>query len=359
MDSTTIAFVIWGIALLYVAVHFLRSVRMVPNRSSYIAERLGKYHATLGPGFHVLLPFIDKVAYVLDLKEETIEVPPQEAFTKDNVKVEVDGVLYLSVMNPVNAAYGITNYRFAASQLAQTTTRSVIGTLELDRTFEERDLINTRVLEALGEVQEAWGIQVHRYEVKGIVPPPSVRDAMERQMSAERERRARIAKSEGDKASRINESEGTKMESINRSEGEMKRRINEAEGKAAEILSIARATAESIEKMGASLVAEGGTEAVHMRLSQLYIQQLASLGQKSTELVLPADLTDVQALLSRLDHYIDGADQSLSPAAAPTPPATRKTLPPTSVMRAPVAPAEAAETLREMVPVARPKPDPV
>lgn len=349
MDSTTIAFVIWGLALLYVAVQFLKSVRMVPTRSAYIVERLGKYHSTLGPGFHVLLPFIDKVAYTLDLKEETMEVPPQEAFTKDNVKVEVDGVLYMSVMNPVNAAYGVTNYRFAASQLAQTTTRSVIGTLDLDRTFEERDLINTRVLQALGEVQEAWGIQVHRYEVKGIVPPPSVRDAMERQMSAERERRARLSKSEGDKASRINESEGTKMELINRSEGEMKRRINEAEGKAAEILSIAQATAESIEKMGASLVAEGGTEAAHMRISQLYIQQMAVLGRRSTEVVLPADLTDLQSLLGRMDEYVEAAAQA--PAATPAP----SRLPPTSAVRAPVP----RPPVQEMVPVVRSKPDEV
>lgn len=348
MDSNTIAFVIWGLALLYVAVQFLKSVRMVPNRTASIVERLGKYHATLGPGFHVLLPFIDKVAYELDLKEETMEVPPQEAFTKDNVKVEVDGVLYLSVMNPVNAAYGITNYRFAASQLAQTTTRSVIGTLDLDRTFEERDLINTRVLQALGEVQEAWGIQVHRYEVKGIVPPPSVRDAMERQMSAERERRARLSKSEGDKASRINESEGTKMELINRSEGEMKRRINEAEGRAAEILSIAQATAESIEKMGATLVAEGGTEAAHMRISQLYIQQMAVLGRRSTEVVLPADLTDLQSLLGRMDEYVDAAQEEAAVPAMPS------RLPPsTGAVRAPVP----RVPVQEFVPVVPSKPE--
>lgn len=346
MNSTTIAFLMWGIALFYIAVHFIRSVRMVPNRSAYIVERLGKYYATLGPGFHVLLPFIDKVAYTLDLKEETMEVPPQEAFTRDNVKVEVDGVLYLSVTNAVNAAYGVTNYRFAASQLAQTTTRSVIGTLDLDRTFEERDLINTRVLQALGEVQDAWGIQVHRYEVKGIVPPPSVRDAMERQMSAERDRRARIAKSEGDKESRINESAGTKMELINRSEGEMRRRINEAEGKAAEILSIAQATAESIEKMGASLVADGGVEAAHMRLSQLYIQQLSSLGRKSTEVVLPADLTDMDALLSRLDEFLEQPHESVPPAA-PSPPRQAASLPASSALRAPITPPAA---MRELVP---------
>lgn len=326
----TLAGLIWGAALLYIAIQFVRSVRTVPTQSAYVVERLGRYHTTLGPGFHVLIPFIDKVAYQLDLKEEAIEVPPQEAFTKDNVKVEVDGVLYLSVKNPTNAAYGITNYRFAASQLAQTTTRSVIGTLELDRTFEERDLINTGVLQALGEVQDAWGIQVHRYEVKGMVPPASVRDAMERQMSAERERRALIARSEADKASRINESEGLKMERINKSEGERRRRINEAEGRAAEILSIAQATAESIETMGASLVAEGGTEAVHMRLGQQYIQQLSSLGKKTTEVVLPADLTDIQSLLGRMSEFIDDAVDP--PPAVVTPP---RPLPASSVVRAP------------------------
>lgn len=335
-------YVIWGFAILYTAVKFLRSVQMVPTQWAYIVERLGRYHATLGPGFHVLIPFFDKVAYRLSLKEEAIEVPPQEAFTKDNVKVEVDGVLYLTVRNATNAAYGITDYRFAAIQLVQTTTRSVIGTLDLDRTFEERDAINSRVLSALGEVSEAWGIKVHRYEVKGIVPPASVKNAMERQMGAERERRALTSRSEADKMTRINESEGHKMEAINRSEGEMRARVNEAEGKAAEILAIAKATAESIETIGASLAAEGGSEAAHMRLAQLYISKMAPLARKETEVVLPADLTSITAVLGRVDAALEAVEAPVIARRAPP-----GAIPAASVLRPPVA--------REPIPVpARP-----
>lgn len=310
---------VWGLTALYVAFKFVRSVQMVPTQSAYIVERLGRYHATLGPGFHVLIPFVDRVAFIQDLKEESMDVAPQECFTRDNVKVEVDGILYLSVMNPVNASYGITDFRYAAIQLVQTTTRSVIGTLDLDRTFEERDVINNRVLSALGEVAEAWGIQVHRYEVKGLVPPVSVRDAMERQMTAERERRALLARSEGEKLTRINDSEGVKREVINRSEGEMRRRINEAEGKAEEILSIARATAESIEKMGASLVAEGGAAAVKMRLSQLYVQRLSALARKETTVILPADLTRFDSLLEAMHLQVSEADRVLPSTVAHAP----------------------------------------
>lgn len=298
---------IWALTGLYVAIQFVKSVRMVPTQSAFIVERLGKYHATLGPGFHVLIPFVDNVAFVRDLKEEAIEVPPQDCFTKDNVKVEVDGILYLSVTNPESASYGITDYRFAAIQLVQTTTRSVIGTIDLDRTFEERDLINTRVLSALGEVSEAWGIQVHRYEVKGIVPPASVRHAMEQQMTAEREKRALLARAEGEKLTRINESEGARMELVNRSEGEMRRRINEAEGQAQEILAIARATAESIEKMGASLTQEGGEAAVKLRIAQAYVAQLSGLARPETKVLLPANLAKFDSVLEDMGVELDGA----------------------------------------------------
>ncbi len=301
---------VWGFVVIYVVIQFLRSVRMVPTQSAFIVERLGRYHETLGPGFHVLLPFIDNVAYIRDLKEEAIEVPPQEAFTRDNVKVEVDGILYLSVVSPENASYGITDYRFAAIQLVQTTTRSVIGTIDLDRTFEERDLINTRVLQALGEVSEAWGIQVHRYEVKGIVPPASVRHAMEQQMTAEREKRAVLARAEGEKLTRINESEGQKTEVINRSEGEMRRRINEAEGKAQEILAIAQATAESIEKMGQSLVQEGGEAAVGLRIAQAYVSRLSGLARADTSVILPTDLTRFEEQLQALNVSLDVSGKS-------------------------------------------------
>ncbi|HBQ59421.1 MAG TPA: paraslipin, partial [Balneolaceae bacterium] len=196
--------VLLGIFSIYVMYQFIRSLRLVPNQFAYIVERLGNYQKTLGPGFHALIPFIDKVVYKQDLREETIEVEPQECFTKDNVKVEVDGVIYLSVMDPVNASYGITNYRYAAVQLAQTTTRSVLGNMDLDETFEERAAMSREVVKVLSEVENVWGIKVHRYEIKNILTPRTVQKAMERQMTAERDRRAIIAKSEGVKGSKVN-----------------------------------------------------------------------------------------------------------------------------------------------------------
>jgi len=296
--STYVNFAIWGLIFVIVMYKFARSIRLVPTRSAYLVERLGKYRATLGPGIHLLLPFFDQVTFIQDLKEESISVDPQECFTSDNVKVEVDGVIYLSVTDPVNASYGVTDYRFAATQLAQTTTRSVIGTLDLDRTFEERELISAKVVEVLSEVGQGWGIRVHRYEIKNIVPPNSVREAMERQVTAERERRAIVAKSEGDKQSRINRSEGHKTELVNISEGEMQRRINEAEGKAREIEAISEATAESIELLAAAINAKGGKEAVRLQLTQKYLSQLSHLADQETSVLLPADLTQLDDLLS-------------------------------------------------------------
>jgi regulator of protease activity HflC (stomatin/prohibitin superfamily) len=290
------------------AFRFVRCIRLVPQRKAYIVERLGKYYQTLGPGFHILVPIIDRVAYIQDLREEAIEVPPQECFTKDNVRIEVDGIVYISVVDPVNASYGITDYRFAAVQLAQTTTRSVVGTLELDRTFEEREEVNSRVVGVLSEVAEAWGIKVHRYEVKNIVPPPTVRDAMERQMAAERDRRAVLASAEGQATARINESEGTMREMINRSEGEKQRRINEAQGRAEEILAVARATADSIEKIGYALSQPGGVDATNLRLKQQLVDQLGRLAQGKTNVLLPSDLTAMDEILGTVEIVKNGAN---------------------------------------------------
>lgn len=313
-----ISIALWTLFGLYFAFKLLRSVRMVPNKTELIVERLGRYHETLGPGLHVLVPFFDRVAFTVDMKEETIEVPPQDCFTKDNVKVEVDGIVYMSAVNAKQASYGITNYRFAAIQLAQTTTRAVIGTLELDRTFEERDVVNQRVVAALNEVSAAWGIKVHRYEVKNIVPPPSVKNAMERQMGAERDKRALLARAEGEKQARINDSEGKKQEMINRSVGEMQRRINEAEGKAQEIIALAKATADSIRLTGESIASNGGAEAVNLRLSQQYIGKLGALSQ-GAHVVLPADLTKVDELLKGvgLDPMEAPSKQKATPVPTP------------------------------------------
>ena len=293
--------IVWGILFLILIVKFLRSIRLVPTQSAYVVERLGKYSKTLGPGFHVLVPFLDRVAFIRDLKEETVDVPPQECFTRDEVQVEVDGVIYMSVTDPVKASYGVTDYSFAAMQLAQTTTRSVIGTLELDRTFEERDLISSKVVEVLEKAGEIWGMRVHRYEIKNLAPPPTVKEAMEKQVTAERNRRAIVAESEGDMQSRISTSEGRKLELVNRSEGEMQRMINEAEGRAQEIRSIAEATARSSERIASAISVPGGQSSVRLQLAEKYLKQLRALARDGTRVVLPADLTNLEGLLKSIE----------------------------------------------------------
>lgn len=299
-------FVVWGVIFLAVVAQLFRSIRIVSTRTALVVERLGKYHATLGPGFHVLMPFIDVVAAAQDLREETIDVPPQECFSKDEVQVEVDGVIYMSVADPVRATYGVTDYRFAAMQLAQTTTRSVIGTIELDKTFEERDMISQAVVDTLNAAGEAWGVHVHRYEIKNIKPPATVQNAMEKQVTAERERRAILARAEGDKQSRINRSEGTLRELINLSEGERQRLVNEAEGRAAEILALAGATASSIVQIGAAVSEPGGIEAIKLNLSEKLIDNVRFLADAHTSVVFPADLTNLNQWLDNLELRSEG-----------------------------------------------------
>lgn len=298
MDLTMM--IVWASIFLFLAYKFIQAICLVPTMSSYVVERLGKYKCTLEAGFHMLLPFVDRVAFIQDLKEETIDVPPQECFSKDEVNVEVDGVIYIQIIDPVKASYGITDYRFAAMQLAQTTTRSVIGTLDLDRTFEERDIISAKVVEVLDKAGESWGIRVHRYEIKNITPPLTVKNAMELQVNAERERRAILAKSLGDKASRINRSEGLMTEMINISEGEKQRRINAAQGKSAEILAIAQATGNSISKIADAISQPGGKQALEMQLSEQHLQQMQGLSQANRKVVLPANLLDFNHWLANL-----------------------------------------------------------
>ncbi|MCL1078945.1 paraslipin [Parashewanella spongiae] len=300
MNADFIVMAIWGFIFVVFVFKLFQSIRLVPTKSAYIVERLGKYHSTLDAGFHALVPFVDKVAYIHDLKEETIAVPPQECFSRDEVNVEVDGVIYISITDPVKASYGITDYRYAAIQLAQTTTRSVIGTLDLDRTFEERDVISAKVVEVLDQAGAMWGIQVHRYEIKNITPPETVKNAMEMQVNAEREKRALLAKSEGDKQSRINRSEGIKAEMINRSEGEMQKRVNEAEGKAQEILTISEATSESIQRLADVIAAPGGQNALRMQLGERYMKQLSGLSQEGNRVVLPGNMMDFEYWLNSI-----------------------------------------------------------
>lgn len=293
-------FIFWGVAFFIIITKFISSIKLVPTKKAYIVERLGKYHKTLEAGFHALIPFVDEVTFIRDLKETTIDVPPQDCFTKDEVYVEVDGVIYMSIDDPTKASYGVTEYVFAAVELAQTTTRSVIGTLDLDKTFEERDVISSKVVEVLNAAGESWGIRVHRYEIKNISPPDSVKNSMEKQVTAERERRAILAKSEGDKQSRINRSEGKQMEMVNLSEGQLQKRINEAQGRAEEILMVAKATAESIEKIGGVLAAPGGQEAFNLKLKEKYLQSMSRLADGAVEIVVPGSINQFDGWVKNL-----------------------------------------------------------
>ena len=303
--TSLLCLLFWGGLFLVVIVQFIKSICIVPTKTAYVVERFGKYDKTLGPGFHALIPFVQRVSYIHDLKEEAIDVPPQECFSKDEVRVTVDGVIYISVVDATKATYGVTNYRYAAIQLAQTTTRSVIGTLELDRTFEERDMISSAAVRVLDKAGEIWGIRVHRYEIKNITPPPSVNKAMERQVTAERDRRAIFARSEGDKVARINMSEGKKREMINISEGEMKQQMNEAEGLAKEILSVAKATAVSVEKIAAAISQPHGKEAIKLQVAEKFFAHLKGLGKEKTRVILPANVVDFDSWLKFLHLHPD------------------------------------------------------
>lgn len=292
--------VVAGILGLIVLVGLFRSIRIVPAQTALVVERLGKYVHTYNAGFHVLVPFIDRVRYQHSLKEHAFDVPSQPCFTWDNVKIDVDGVLYYRVVDPVKASYGITDYAYATVQLAQTTMRSVIGKLELDKTFEERESINAEIMQAVDDATDPWGIKITRYEIQNITVPDDILTAMEIQVRAEREKRAAVARSQGEMESKINYSVGVMEEAINRSEGEKERRVNEASGRASEIRALAKATAESIERVAAALEAEGGQEAIVLRISEAYIAELEKLGKASTDVILPMDLSDINTVRERV-----------------------------------------------------------
>ncbi len=284
--------------ILFALVTLARTAIVVPQKTVFLIERLGKYHGTLEAGFHILLPFVDRIAYRHSLKEMVIDVPPQTCITKDNIQVEVDGVLYMQIIDPVKASYGISDYRFASIQLAQTTMRSEVGKIELDRTFEEREKINHEIVNAVDKASDPWGMKVTRYEVKNIVPPASIRDAMEKQMRAEREKRALIAESEGDKQAKINRAEGDKQEAIARSEGEKMKRINEAEGRAQEIERVAYATAKGIREIANAINDKGGLDAVNLRIAEQYLGEFGKLAQKNNTLIIPSNLSDVGGMVA-------------------------------------------------------------
>jgi regulator of protease activity HflC (stomatin/prohibitin superfamily) len=271
---------------------------VVPQQSAYVVERLGKYSGTLNAGFHLLVPFLDVVRYKHSLKEIAIDIPPQVCITRDNVQVSVDGVLYLKVLNPERASYGIADYIFGITQLAQTTLRSEVGKIELDRTFEERTNINTQVVSELDKASEPWGVKVMRYEIKNITPPQDILAAMEKQMRAEREKRAVILTSEGQRDAAINNAEGDKQQVIKASEANKQQKINEAEGQAAAILSIANATAEGIRRVAGAIQTAGGPEAVQLRVAEQYLSQFGELAKTGNTLILPANLSDVGSMIA-------------------------------------------------------------
>lgn len=295
MDSSFIV----AVAFAFVAIIILvKTAIVVPQQNAFVIERLGKYSRKLEAGFHILVPFLEKIAYKHTLKEQAVDIPEQVCITNDNVQVGVDGVLYMQVLDPARASYGIGNYMFAISQLAQTTLRSEIGKIALDRTFEERGQINSNVVQELDKASEPWGVKVLRYEIKNINPPHDVLSAMEKQMRAEREKRAVILNSEGERDARINEAEGEKQQVIKQSEANKTQQINEAEGEAQAILAVATATAEGLKKVAAAVISQGGPDAMQLRIAEQYIGEFGNLAKAGNTFVVPANLADLTSMMA-------------------------------------------------------------
>jgi len=294
MPSLLVAVVV----VIFLMIMISRVARVVPQQNAWIVERLGKYSATLNAGFHILVPFLDTVRYKHSLKEVALDVPEQVCITRDNVQVAVDGVLYFKVLDPARASYGISDYTYAISQLAQTNLRSEIGKIELDRTFEERTNINLMVVSEVDKASEAWGVKVLRYEIKNINPPQDVLAAMEKQMRAEREKRATILQSEGQRDAAINAADGDKQQVIKASEAKKQQAINEAEGQAAAIQSVAIATANGIKQIADAIKTPGGYEAMQLRLAEEYIKQFGQLAKSGNSMIIPANLSDVSSVIA-------------------------------------------------------------
>lgn len=295
MEGGTVVVVVLALIVLIV---IAKTAVVVPQQSAYVVERLGKYSSTLDAGFHILVPFVDTIRYKHVLKESAVDIPEQVCITRDNVQVHVDGVLYMRILNPERASYGINDYQFALTQLAQTALRSEIGKIELDKTFEARTAINAQVVNELDKASEPWGVKVLRYEIKNITPPKDVLNAMEKQMRAEREKRALILTSEGERDAAINQAEGQKQQVIKASEAKKQQQINEAEGAAAAILAIAQATAEGLRKVAETIQVPGGQEAVQLRVAEQYINKFGELAKSTNTLVLPASVSDVGSMIA-------------------------------------------------------------
>ena len=317
VEIIVLAVVLALVALVIVLI--AKTAVIVPQQAAFVIERLGRYSRTLQAGFHILVPFLDRVAYKHDLKERAVDIPEQLCITRDNVQVGVDGVLYLQILKPHQASYGITNYTFAISQLAQTTLRSEVGKIDLDRTFEERASLNSAIVNELDQASAPWGVKVLRYEIRNITPPADVLAAMEKQMRAEREKRAVILASEGDRDAKINESQGNRDASINEAEGEKQRvikaseavrtqQINEAQGQAEAILTVAAATADGLSRIAQSVSVTGGMDAMRLRIAEQYIAQFGQLAKESNTLVVPANLSDLASMLTLASTIVKGND---------------------------------------------------
>jgi len=297
---------IWVVmVVLFVMWLILKHIRVVPQQMAFIVERLGKYNMTLSAGLHILVPLIDRVAYKHSMKEFAIDVPPQNCITQDNVGIEVDGILYLRIIDAMKASYGIQDYAFASIQLAQTTMRSIIGTMPLDKTFEERENINHRVIAAVDMATDPWGIKVTRYEIRAITPPRSIQDAMEKEMRAEREKRALVAESLGKKEARINAAQAEREQLIQASEGEKQRRINEADGKAYEIRATAEATALGIKIVADAINSPNGKDAVSLKVAEQYVQEFGKLAKENNTMIVPSNLADISTFVATASSVID------------------------------------------------------
>ena len=295
ISGSLIVLVILAIVVLVVV---YRTAVVVPQQSAYVVERVGRYHATLNAGFHILVPFVDAIRYRHSLKEIALDIPAQVCITRDNVQVGVDGILYLKVLNPERASYGINDYVFAITQLAQTNLRSEVGKIDLDRTFEERSTINIQVVSELDKASEAWGVKVLRYEIKNIQPPADILAAMEKQMRAEREKRALILTSEGQRDAAINNAEGEKQQVIKASEASRQQQINEAEGRAQAIRAVAAATADGVRQVADAIRQPGGIEAVQLRVAEQYVAQFGELAKKTNTVVVPANVSDISGMVA-------------------------------------------------------------
>ena len=308
------------VLLIVAAIFVVRAIKVVPQQSAWVVERLGKYSATLKPGLNVLVPFVDKVAYEHSLKEIPLDVPSQVCITKDNTQLHVDGILYFQVTDPMRASYGSSNYIVAITQLAQTTLRSIVGRMELDRTFEERDAINTSVVAALDEAAANWGVKVLRYEIKDLTPPAEILRSMQQQITAERDKRGRIAESEGRKLEQINLATGERESFIARSEGEKQAEINRAQGQAAAITAVADATAAAIAKIAAAIQLPGGQDAVNLKVAEKAVEAYAQLAQKNNTMIVPGNMSEVSALIGTAMTLLRQSPQSPQPSQAPQPP---------------------------------------